>query len=44
MIKIHDKIWYVIRPDDKNSLAYMTNFEKTKHLTRKLKPVLVGRA
>lgn len=30
MIKIHDKIWYVIKPDDEDNLAYMCQAELTK--------------
>lgn len=31
MIKIHDKIWYVIRPDDDDQLAYMCQFQTDKN-------------
>lgn len=30
MIKIHDKIWYVIKPEDEDNLAYMCQAELTK--------------
>lgn len=33
MIKIHDKIWYVVKPDHEDRLAYMTGYEQTKEGT-----------
>lgn len=30
MIKIHDKIWYVIKPGSEDKLAYMAQYEQTK--------------
>jgi hypothetical protein len=30
MIKIHDKIWYVIKPGSEEKLAYMCQYEQTK--------------
>lgn len=30
MIKIHDKIWYVIKPGHEDELAYMCQYEETK--------------
>lgn len=33
MIKIHDKIWYVIKPDHEDKLAYMSGYEETKEGT-----------
>ena len=28
MIKVHDKLWYVVRADDEDSLAYMTHYKE----------------
>jgi len=30
MIKIHNKLWYVIKPEDKENLAYMCQYEEGK--------------
>lgn len=30
MIKIHDKLWYVIKPEDEYSLAYMCQYQQDK--------------
>lgn len=30
MIKIHDKLWYVIKPEDKENLAYMCQYQTDK--------------
>lgn len=30
MIKIHDNLWYIIKPEDKDNLAYMCQYEENK--------------
>jgi len=30
MIKIHKQLWYVIKPNDKDNLAYMCQYESGK--------------
>lgn len=30
MIKISDKIWYVIKPEHEDNLAYMCGYDETK--------------
>lgn len=30
MIKIHDKLWYVVKPEDSDNLAYMCQYELSK--------------
>ena len=34
MIKIHNKLWYVIKPEDKENLAYMCQYEEGKENQR----------
>lgn len=47
MIKIHDKLWYVIKPEDKENLAYMCQYQTDKEdnpLSNVIKMQATGRS